>query len=78
MFKQYCQEDLRQIMQELMPLVDGINDTIMLSGSEAMMAALTYYNYIKVTNASKVPGAETIYNDLKSRFPSHRRKSDEE
>lgn len=71
-------EDIRQLLQELNPLVNGLEDTMMLSGSEAIVTALSYYSYVKVASNSKVPGAETIYNDLKSRFPRRRKKSDVE
>lgn len=71
-------QDLRKILQDIMPLIDNINDTLMLSGSEAMTAALAFYAYIKGASNSKVPGSETIYNDLKSRFPSRRKKDSEE
>ena len=68
---------LRQLLQDLNPLVDGISDTLMLAGSEAMMTSLTYYNNVKVAAGSKVPGAETIYDDLKTRFPGRRKKATE-
>ena len=69
---------LRQLLQDLNPLVNGIEDTMMLAGSEAMMTSLSYYNNVKVAADSKVPAAETIYNDLRTRFPGRRKKTSEE
>ncbi len=46
----------------------SLSDTIMLSGSEAYVAALAYYNSVKLAAKMKVPGAEAIYNDLRQRF----------
>ena len=62
-------DTLRQILQTVVPLVDRLNDTMTLSGSEAYVAALSFYNYIKGAAKSNVPGAQTIYDDLSSRFP---------
>ena len=61
-------DTLRQILQTVVPLVDQLNDTMALSGSEAYVAALSFYNYIKGAAKSNVPGAQTIYDDLSARF----------
>ena len=45
-----------------------LDDTIMLSGSEAYVAALAYYNSVKRAAKINVPGALTIHEDLKKRF----------
>ena len=60
--------DLTSISQILQPIVDNVNDTEMLSGSEAFMAALTYYNTVKHAAKSNVPSAKAIYEDLRKRF----------
>lgn len=61
-------DTLRQILQTVMPLIDQLNDSMALSGSEAYVAVLSYYNYIKGAAKSNVQGAQTIYDDLRSRF----------
>jgi len=61
-------DTLRQILQTVLPLVDRLNDTMALSGSEAYVAALSFYNYIKGAAKAGVPGARTIYDDLSARF----------
>lgn len=49
-------------------LSDNINDTLTLSGSEAMIAALIYYNSVKQAAKTSIPGAKTIFEDLSTRF----------
>lgn len=61
-------KDLTAIMQQIQPLASNINDTEMLSGSEAYVAALTYYNSVKHAAKINVPSAKPIYDDLKKRF----------
>lgn len=62
-------DTLRQILQSVMPLIDRLNDSMALSGSEAYVGVLAYYNFIKGAAKSNVPGAQTIYDDLSTRFP---------
>lgn len=45
-----------------------LDDTILLSGSEAYKAALQFYNAVKQAAKAGVPGAQAIYDDLKQRF----------
>ena len=49
-------------------LSDNITDTLTLSGSEAMVAALIYYNSVKQAAKTSIPGAKTIFDDLSARF----------
>lgn len=65
---------LRGFHQPLQQICDALSDTIMLAGSEAYVAALSIYNVIKDAAKRGVPGAQTIYEDLKSRFPGGARK----
>lgn len=59
---------LSEIAKPLMQLLDNLQDTITLSGSEALTTALTYYNSVKQAAKMNVPNAKTIYEDLKKRF----------
>ncbi len=70
-------DTIRQILQSVMPTIDMLQDTMLLSGSEAYVAALAYYNYIKGAAKAGVPGAQTIYDDLSARFPGRPIKKDE-
>ncbi|MDR3309061.1 MAG: hypothetical protein LBS80_03820 [Tannerella sp.] len=60
--------------QQLHELLD---DTGMLAGSEAYQAALVFYNSVKVAARQNVPGAKAVYEELKKRFPTGKRKTDE-
>ena len=60
--------DLTEFTYLCYKLRDGLKDTIVLSGSEAYVAALSYYNSVKNAAKMNVPGAKAIYEDLKKRF----------
>ncbi len=62
-------ETLRQIRQVVMPTAEMIDDTMLLCGSEAYIAVLAFYNYLKGAAKMGVPGAKTIFEDLSTRFP---------
>jgi hypothetical protein len=55
-------------------LKEMLNDTVMAAGSEAYQASLVFYSTVKVAAAHDVPGARAVYEALKVRFPSSRRK----
>lgn len=50
-------------------LSNNLNDTAMVSGSEAMKSALMYYNNVKQADKNGVSNARSIYEDLQKRFP---------
>jgi hypothetical protein len=56
---------------------DNIEDTAMVAGSEALQAALIFYNAAKTAADQNIPGAKEVYDDLKARFPSSKRKKEE-
>ena len=68
-------QDLTSLEHLLENLVSQLNDTIMLSGSEAYVAGLTYYQSAKVASNRNVPGAKIIYDDLSQRFDFARKKA---
>ena len=45
-----------------------VNDTRMLSGSNALNEVLGFYNYAKRAAERRVPGAKTIYEEMKVRY----------
>jgi len=49
-------------------LYQTLDDTILLSGSEAYKAALNFYKTVQQAAKSGIPGAQVIYDDLKQRF----------
>ena len=61
--------ELSKILKPLKQLLEKIDDTTMLSGSEAYADALIFYNAVKSASRADVPGMKTIYEDLQTRFP---------
>jgi len=49
-------------------LAIDIEDTVMLSGSEALQMAMLYYGQVKEAQSRGIPTAKPIYEDLKERF----------
>ncbi|MBL9183320.1 MAG: hypothetical protein JNN17_14370 [Verrucomicrobiaceae bacterium] len=60
---------LADIWRELRKLCEKVDDTLMLVGSEIWMADLSFYQTVKQASRRGVGGADTIYDDLKERFP---------
>ena len=59
---------LRSLQQPVSQLADMLDDSLALTGSDAMTAALAYYQSVKTANKLNIPGAATISDDLSSRF----------
>jgi hypothetical protein len=68
---------LRKVHVTARQLSDNIDDTVMIAGSEAYQAALLFYNAVKTAAAQDILGAKEVYDDLKTRFPSIKRKPNE-
>ncbi|MEQ9302195.1 MAG: hypothetical protein RIF33_26680 [Cyclobacteriaceae bacterium] len=66
---------LLPILRIVDQLEDNISDTTMMAGSEAYVAALSYYNSVKMAAKLNIPGAKAIYDDLKKRFEANGRRS---
>ena len=60
---------LLDVFQQLSQLVEGLDDTMMLAASEAYTADLAFYQNVRQAAQRGVVGADTIYTDLKQRFP---------
>lgn len=60
---------LREFLQGLRPLTEALEDSLMLSGSEAYQGALVFYASLKGAAKAKAPKAASIYEDLSARFP---------
>ena len=67
--------DLKLIAREAEQLCQALNDTILLSGSEAYTAALAYYRSVKGAAQANVPHAQAVYEDLRKRFERRPRRS---
>ncbi len=64
---------LSALAREINMLAEGLDDTIMLAGSEAYRAALVYYRSIDIARKLNLPGTDTIYEDLRDRYPRRRK-----
>lgn len=60
---------MSKILRPLKQLLERIDDTTMLAGSEAYSAALIFYGAVKGAAKADVGGMKTVYDDLQSRFP---------
>ena len=65
--------DLRPLRRSLRQLLEMMDDTSDLAGSEALMAALLYYAAVKAAAKAGVPSAVTIYEDLRTQFAAQSR-----
>ena len=68
--------DLSPMLKTAEQLCGNLSDTTMLSGSEAYVASLAYYNSVKQAAKMNIPNAKAIYDDLSKRF--ERNKSSKE
>ena len=55
-------------------LKNNLNDTEMLAGSRALDVAMTFYQTVKIAARRDIPGARTIFEELKPAFPYRSRK----
>jgi hypothetical protein len=60
--------DLRRLLRPLASIVESIDDTVMLAGSESYSAALTFYQSVKMAKMMNIAGTDSIYEDLAKRF----------
>lgn len=61
--------DLLPCLQELAPICEGIEDTISLAYTDIYTGDLAFHANVKQAAKRGVPGTDTIYADLKERFP---------
>ena len=61
--------DLQPCFTAIAPLCEGLEDTISLAFTDAYLADLSFYANVRQAAKRGVAGADTIYNDLKQRFP---------
>ncbi len=61
--------ELKKVLNPLQQMVEKLDDTTLLTGSEAYTAALVFYNALKGAAKAGEPGMKNIYADLQSRYP---------
>lgn len=59
---------LDEFVQRIGSLLEIFEDTQMLAGSEAYVGALAFYRLMEAAKKAGQPGADSVYNDLKTRF----------
>ncbi len=69
---------LKPLLSKVTQLNSDLNDTIILAGSEAMVAGLMYYGTVKEAANKGVVTAKPIYEDLKQRFYKRKEKKSSE
>ena len=57
------------LRQQLNQVAEALDDTELALGSEAFVTSLTFYASVKQATKMNIPGADSIYDDLKTRFP---------
>ena len=70
-------QNLISVLNAANQVVNCIDDTKMIAGSEAYQAALLYYNGVQRAADMNVPGAKAILDELKNRFPARTKKKTE-
>lgn len=59
---------LRMLLNPIGQISSALDDSMMLSGSEAYVAALAFYHYIQGATKMNIPGAKDINDELKKQF----------
>ncbi|HQU83073.1 MAG TPA: hypothetical protein PKY59_08120 [Pyrinomonadaceae bacterium] len=70
-------KDLREIRRPVAQMLDNIDNTMKVAGSEAWYAALSFYKSVQYHAKMGVPGAQTILDELRPLFEA-KNKSDNE
>jgi hypothetical protein len=68
-------EKLHSIYALVNELHSRLDDTMMLAGSEAYVASLSFYNAAKAAAKTNIPAAKPVADDLSARFMPHKAKA---
>ena len=60
---------LTSVLNQIRRAEQLLDDTAMVAGSEAIVAALAFYNALQAAAKVNVEGAKTLYAELRERFP---------
>ncbi len=61
-------QQLDPLVQLVGQLYEKLRDTQMLAGSEAYISALAFYRMVEAAAKAGLPGADTVYEQLRQRF----------
>ena len=63
--------DVADIMHALFDVYQPLDDTEMVLSHQIYLPDLSFYQNVQLAAKRNVPGAQAIYDDLKTRFPGH-------
>lgn len=66
-------DDLLPCLREVAPICEALEDTVSLAYTDVFVADLAFHANVKQAAKRGVAGADTIYDDLKQRFPGRPR-----
>lgn len=69
---------LESYLNLLKKITQGLDDTSLLAGSEALTTSLSFYAAVKGASKQKAPGAKVVYDDLKRYFAGRGKRIKEE
>ncbi|WP_321375541.1 hypothetical protein [uncultured Draconibacterium sp.] len=61
-------DQLIELLRISKQLTNGLDDSALKTGGDSFTNALNYYNSVRQASRINVPGAKSIYEDLKKRF----------
>ncbi len=71
----YAVKKLFSLYSALQPIMDKLSDTMLIAGSEAFVAALSFYAAVQGAAKRNIPNADVIYKELRPRFAVSRKNS---
>jgi hypothetical protein len=66
--------DLYPLFTKIRSLLEMLDDTILLLGSDLYTNSIAFYRSVGVSAKADVPGATSVYQDLAQQFPGRPRK----
>lgn len=69
---------LKPLLARLEAIGVGVDDTLKLLGTDLYTNAVSYYRNIKLLAGQNMPGAKSIYENLKDQFPGNKTKKTEQ
>ncbi len=63
--------DVADLMHALFDVYQPLDDTEMVLSHQIYLPDLSFYQNVQLAAKRNVPGAQAIYDDLKTRFPGH-------
>lgn len=71
-------KDMKELARPLRQILDNLENSMMVAGSEAWYAALSYYRSVQYHAKMGVPGAQTILDELRPLFEARSKPENED